>query len=64
MIGIKKRVFLCGFQKSIKILCEKMFPKKVNIKKLQPLCFMWFSSSVTLFRGVFINRHAILHKTN
>jgi hypothetical protein len=61
MISIKKSLF-CRFHKSITFLFEKMSPKKVNIKELQPLCFTPFSSSVTLFSGVFVVGHAILRK--
>jgi hypothetical protein len=41
--------------------CEKMSAENVNIKaELKPLCFMLFSSSITLFRDVFVIRYAIL----
>jgi hypothetical protein len=63
MIGIKIRVSLCRFQKSITFLFKKMSSKKENIKELQPLCFTLFSSSVMLFHSIFVVRHAILHTT-
>jgi hypothetical protein len=58
-IGIKKRIFLSRFQKSITFPFDKMSPTKVNIKELQPLCFTQFSSSVTPFHEVVIVHHAI-----
>jgi hypothetical protein len=63
MIGTKKSVFCVDFKNSITFLYEKMSPEKVNIKELQPLCFTPFSSSVTLFCGVLVVRHAILLTT-
>jgi hypothetical protein len=62
MFGIKIKSFLCRFQKSIPFLGEKMSPKKVNIKELQPL-FTPFLSSVAIFRGVSAIRHATLRTT-
>jgi hypothetical protein len=49
MIGIKKRVFLCRFQKSLTFLCEKMSPKKGKYKK----------TAASLCHAVFVIRHTI-----